>query len=278
MEQHDVKLKVHIEADGMEALAPPRGRRGADGSGGGGSAPDNGAAPGGGGAVPPIPGADPNPPERAEPNDDRNRNARHKPVWAPIPGFDRHGQPIPPDYGPEPRRPSPAAVGREVTDLLVSARRGTLGDAATELAGEAVGMIPGGKLAFRGALIAERYGPATAAAFDAAVPEQFRPATRAALGFAERTVRDLGAARSSLNAIGAAADTTMDIAAQDMIFAGSVDPVWLTENARREYLMAAEIESYQRNLRILGSEAAGAAIGDALGQMMSGSALFAVGK
>lgn len=259
METRDVKLRIELDAttaaassDGLGATPGPV-NPGAPATPGA-PTPDAGAGAGAGDA-PTTPGA-------AQPQGE--------------------GAPAAPGRGGS----SEAEIERRVEASVLDKITGTgsrLARAAKggSLSGEAlalIGTVPVAGTAARGLSLVERYGPMAAAAVDELAPDAAKPATSMALGATEEAARKFGRARATLDSFGAAYDRAVELAANDRIVAGAVDPAFIAEYGRRSYLEAAEMAEIERNRRILGSEAAGAGMAATLRGALSAGLGAAVGK
>jgi len=156
-------------------------------------------------------------------------------------------------------------VFAKITETYGAARAGALSSKAEDFAASAVGAIPvvGGAAAatVKGALLAEKYGPAITAALEQAVPAEARPLMAEARRATEGFSRGLAAARSYLDAAGEAIEATSEVAGAQARLTGNVDVEFTSRFAMARYSIARQINEAERFRRIYNMEKAGAAAG-----------------
>jgi hypothetical protein len=141
-----------------------------------------------------------------------------------------------------------------------SALTGGLAQEAESAAQALASEIPGGATAFRTALIAEKYGPAVAAAFEEALPEEVRPVTRAASQAARGFAQGVGSLRARLSAVDTTREQLTSIA-RLQARGGGFNSGQLAATARALYDVNRTLDEWATHKRIQGDEAVGRAIG-----------------
>lgn len=257
--------KITVEFDvakakrDLEAIEKER-RRATEG---GGAATPPGTAPG---AVDPVQTPRPSDPRRPTPSDATGPAGRDptRPVIHDVP---------PEATGLTGRIGQTWQAGR---GLLGAARGGSLSYAVTDLAGTAAGALPvAGPLAaaaLKGTALAEEYGPAVAAAIEAAAPDALRGPLRSARGLAEDLSRGLAKLRAPLDALGATADAVQTVAGGLARLRGEVNSQALLDYARPLYDVQRTLSEAQRIQTQIRREAAGEALGKLAASALAGGA------